>query len=391
MAAPSGRWAAAVVVPADFLNALAAHGIGEGVVAPPFRNIFSMPMLGPIELSVAMTIVSVSFEMRAGDGDRLRATVRAHGEIDFHGDVPMVMDMPAAVVAGEVLVEPVVELRPDGSFIAQLDLPGSELVDMTFEGFVGMESDVEAQAQMSQMLLAAVGGELFEGLAEALGPVGLELEPERGAVIADLGVAVGRADVSVYDGALEVGLPSIERLEGAARAVPVDGHCVGVGIASGALTALAVGLATEQLGATPFPFELDVSTSDAGVGGRLRSVRLTDSRLIPDLRTGIRTTVAPRLDGDEVVLELREAWLELPLVPDVVNRVNRWLGGVAARVPRALLGPVAVRLPARGEIPARPDSDVTMSMAVVDLQVDDAGVEVVVASDIDPHRQVTTR
>ena len=112
MAAPSGRWAAAVVVPADFLNALAAHGIGEGVVAPPFRNIFSMPMLGPIELSVSMTIVSVSFEMRAGDGDRLRATVRAHGDIEFHGDMPMAMDVPSAIVAGEVLVEPVVELRP---------------------------------------------------------------------------------------------------------------------------------------------------------------------------------------------------------------------------------------------------------------------------------------
>jgi hypothetical protein len=47
---------------------------------------------------------------------------------------------------------------------------------------------------------------------------------------------------------------------------------------------------------------------------------------------------------------------------------------------------LAVRFPATLEIPARPDSDVTMSMAVVDLQVDDAGVEAIVASDIEPGR-----
>jgi hypothetical protein len=134
------------------------------------------------------------------------------------------------------------------------------------------------------------------------------------------------------------------------------------------------------------PFEIDVATSERGVGGRVRSIRLTDSALLPDLRTGFRTTVEPRLEGDEVVLELREAWFELPLVPPAVNRFNRWLGGVVARVPQPFVGPLAVRFPARGEIPARPDSDVTMSMSVVDLQVDRAGVEAVVASDIDPHR-----
>jgi hypothetical protein len=332
-----------------------------------------------------MTITSVAFEMRSSDGDRLRATVRARGDITFHGDNPM-MELPAALVAGEVLVDPVVELRPDGSFVAQLDLPGAELIAMTFEGFAGLESDNEAQAQMSQMLLSAVGGELFEGLAEGLGTVGLELEPERGAVIAELGVAVGRADVSVYDGTVELGLRSVDTLEGEARAVPVDGHQVGVGVASGALAAFAVGALSDRLGAAALPFEIDVSTSGDGVGGRIRSVRLTESALLPDLRTGIRTTVAPRLDGDDVVLELRAAWFELPIVPSVVNRWNRWLGGVVARAPEAFRGPLAVRFPATLEIPARPDSDVTMSMAVVDLQVDDAGVEAIVASDIEPGR-----
>ena len=385
MAPRTGRWAAAVVVPAEFLNALAAHGTGEGVVAPPLRNTFSLPMMGPVELTVAMTIVGVSFEMRAGDGGRLRATVRARGDITFHGDAPM-MEMPAALVAGEVLVDPVVELRPDGSFVAQLDLPGSELVSMTFEGFDGVESDTDAQAQLSQMLLAAVGDDLFGGLADNLGTVGLELEPERGALVAELGVATGPADIAVHDGRIEVCLPSVDTLEGSATAVEVHGQRVGLGIASGALSVLAAGLVSDRLGASRLPFEFDVVTSERGVGGRVRNTRLTESPLLPDLRTAIRYTVDPRLDGDAIELALREAWFELPLVPGAVNRFNRWLGGVVAQAPRPLLGPLAVRVPARGEIPARPDSDVTMSMAVVELRTDAAGVEAVVASDIDPHR-----
>jgi hypothetical protein len=385
MAPRTGRWAAAVVVPAEFLNALAAHGIGAGVEVPPLRNTFSLPMMGPVELTVAMTIVGVHFEMRATDGHRLRATVRASGDMTFHGDAPMA-ELPAALVAGEVLVDPVVELRPDGSFVAQLDLPGSELVGMTFEGFAGLESDSDAQAQLSQMLFAAVGGDLFEGLAENLGTVGLELDPTEGALLRELGVADGPAHVVVRDGSIEVGLVSVETLEGAATAVEVHGQRVGLGVASGALSALAAGALSDRLGADRLPFEIEVATSDRGVGGRVRNTRLTDSRLLPDLRTGIRYTVEPRLDGDTIELALREAWLELPLVPSAVNRFNRWLGGIAARAPQPLVGPLAVRIPARGEIPARPDSDVTMSMAVVELHVDGDGVEAVIASDIDPHR-----
>ena len=74
-------------------------------------------------------------------------------------------------------------------------------------------------------------------------------------------------------------------------------------------------------------------------------------------------------------------------MPSVVNRFNRWLGGVVARAPQPFIGPLAVRFPASVEIPARPDSDVTMSMSVVDLQVDDDGVELIVAYDIDTHRR----
>lgn len=383
MAAQNRRWAVALAIPAEFLNTLAAHGIGEGVEVPELRDVVQLPMMGPMELRVAMTIVGVSFQMRSGDGGRLRATVRAAASIEILGDTPMMM-LPGLVrVSGEVLVEPIVELRADGSFAAYLDLPNSELIATHFDGVDGVEADADAAAQMGQMLFATVGGDLFGGLADNLGTLGLELAPEEGVVIAELGVAPGRADVKVRSGSVEVGLPAADHLDGAASIVEVHGPCVGVGVASGAIAALATALAQQQTGLSHLPFELDVTTSDHQVGGRVRSTRLVNSTLLPDLRPGVSYAVEPRLVDDHVELVLRAAWFELPLVPGAVNRLNRWMGGLATRALSPLVGPIAVRLPASAELPARPDSDVTMSVAVRSIHVEPEGVGAVVAADID--------
>ncbi len=383
MAASTRRRAVVLTVPAEFLNTLAAHGIGEGVDVPELRDIVQLPMMGPMELRVAMTIVGVSFEMRSGDGGRLRATVRAAASIEILGDTPMMM-LPGLVrVSGEVLVEPVVELRSDGSFVAYLDLPNSELVATNFDGIDGIEADADAAAQMGQMLFATVGGDLFGGLADNLGTVGLELTPEEGAIVAELGVAVGKAEIRVRSGSVEVGLPAVEHLEGEASPIAVHGPCVGVGIASGAISALATNLLQQRAGLDHLPFEFDVRTAERELGGRLRSTRLVESSLIPDLRPGVSYAVEPRLAGDHVELVVQAAWLELPLVPGPVNRLNRWLGGLATRVVAPIVGPLTLRLPARAEVPARPDSDVKMSIAVRSLRVDDAGVQVIVAADLD--------
>jgi hypothetical protein len=70
------------------------------------------------------------------------------------------------------------------------------------------------------------------------------------------------------------------------------------------------------------------------------------------------------------------------LVPPVVNQFNRWLGGVAARVPEQLVGPLAIRLPATVQVPVRPDSDQTMAITVAGLKMIDGGVEVVLETDL---------
>jgi hypothetical protein len=375
------RHAVALVVPEELLNRLAARGVGDGIAAPVLRNTFHLPMMGPLEMSVWMTIVGVSFEMRAGDGGRLRATVRATGALELHGDTPMPPMPGLARVAGEVLVDPTVERRPDGSFVAQLDLPGSELVGMTFEGFDGIESDSDAQAQMSQMLFGALGGELFEGLAQALGPVGIDLSPEQADRLDAIGVARAPAVVRVLSGRMEVGLPAESGLEGDAPSVRVDGARVGVGVASGALSGLMAQLAADRWTGT-LPFELDAAVVERSVDGRIRSTRLVESPLLPDLRPGLRYRVEPRLLGDQLELVLRGAWLELPLVPPVVNQFNRWLGSVAARLPEQFTGPLAIRLPSRVEVPVRPGSDQTMAVAVAGLKMIDGGVEVVIETDL---------
>lgn len=366
----AAHWALSVVVSEEFLNTLARNGVGDGIEAAELRRTFDLPLLGALDLSVRMCIVEVTFQMLEEHGDRLFASIRATGEVSFHGDAPM--SMPGlARVRGDVLVRPRVEYRPDGTFVALLDLAGSELVAMAFEGIDGLESTADAQEMMGQMLFAAVGGELFEGLAQQMGSIGIELEPERGRVFGELGAQPAPADVAVHQGVMTVGLPAVPGLEGRAMAERVSGHRVGVGVAAGALSALANQLAADAVGA-PLPFEFDVIARDDRVGARIRNQRLVDTPLLPDLRPGLRSTVRPRLVGDRLELSLREAWVELPLVPPVVNRLNRLLGGVAS------LAPLSVSIPAHGSIPVRPDSDVRLDLSIVDLEVERDGVAFVV-------------
>lgn len=364
------RWALSVVITDEFLNTFAVNGIGEGVEVAEFVQTFHVPMLGAVELAVGMSIVGVEFRMRAGDEDRLHATVSAAGHVRILGEVPMDLPGPARV-RGEVLVPPIVRLDPDGTFTAVLDLPSSELVAMHFDGVDGLEGDAAAQAQMGEMLFATLGGELFAALAQQMGPVGLVLGPEQGRVLDELGVRPGPAELEVADGHLTVGLRAVPHLHGHAEVERVVGRRLRVGVAAGALSALVARLAEDTLG-VPLPVELDVSARERRVGTSVRNPRLVDSPLVPDLRLDLRTTIRPRLVGDEVEFSLREAWVELPLVPDPVNRISRWFGGLAARAP------LHVRMPARTTVPVRPDSDRRMDVSISGLDVGDDGVTLIV-------------
>lgn len=369
------HWAVSIAVADEFLNRLAVSGLGDGLEVATFRQAFSVPMMGEIDLSVDMTITAVEFSMRSEAAGRLHVTVSASGVIEFHGDTPMVALPGAARVRGEVLVTPRVGLRHDGTFVAQLDLPGSELVAVHFDGIDGMTADADAQAMMGQLLFAAVGGELFEGLARQLGPVGLELDADTASVLAEAGVAAGEADVVVEDGVMLVGLPAAGDLGGHARVTGPDGTRIGVAVAGGSLGPLVRRVAAASLG-VDLPLDIEIDTTHRRVASRVRNRRLIRSALVPDLRAAVRTTVRPRLVGDRLELSVREAWLELPLVPSVVNDVNRFLGGAASRAPLSLSVPASVTLP------VRPGSDATFRLSLGELTVDDHGVSLEVDAEL---------
>ena len=370
--APGPAWALSLTVPEVFLDELAHAAVGDGIEVAAFRNVFQLPMMGPLELAVSMTITEVSFAMRSEHPDALLATVRASGRVEVLGDSPMPVLPGVARVRGDVLVQPVVELREDGTFRAVLDLPAGKLVAMELEGIDGLEADADAQRQLSQMLFAAVGGELFEGLAANLGQVGIDLDAEQAELVRRLGVRVGPADLAVHDGRLVLGLPAADGLVGRAEEVAVRGCAFGVGLSSTALEVLTVAAAASQLPGV-LPVEVDLETSARRVGARVRSTRLVGSPFLPDLRSALRTTLRPRLVGDRIEVSLREAWVELPsLVPDVVNRFNRFVGGAVSRAQ------LSVELPASVTLPARPGSDREVELTVTDLDVDAGGVSAVV-------------
>lgn len=369
MSRPTGSvWAASIVVPQEFLNGLARSGIGEGLETERFSNTFQLPMMGPVILNVGMTITGVTFEMRAEHPDRLCATIHAAGSVAFGGENPMPGLPGVARVRGDVLVAPVVELHEDGTFRAGLDVAGSELIAVKLEGIDGLDHDAVAQTQMSEMLFAAVGGELFGGLADQLGMVGIDLDAESSLPIVELGVRRGPAVIRVEDGRLVIGLVGVDGLDGHADIVDVTGHRVGVGLASESLSVLCARIASDAIGG-PLPWELGVDTSDRRLGARVRSPRLVDSERLPDLRSSLRVTLRPRLVGSEIEIGVREAWIEFPsIIPPVINRLNRWVGGVAARAP------LTVRVPATAELPVRPGSDTLMEVVVTAIDVADHGV-----------------
>jgi len=364
------HWALSAVISEQFLNALSRAGLRDGMHVEAFRQTFFVPMMGPVELSVALSITAVEFQMRAADRGRLRATVSAAGSVTMLGDHPMELPGPARV-RGEVLVRPKVRVGRDGSFSALLDLAGSQLVATHFDGVDGVESDADALAQMGQMLFAAVGGELFEAMAGQLGEVGLELDADTAGVLTAVGCRAGAGSVKIQDGRMVVGLRALDGLDGHAATAGAPGPTLGIGLASGALSALTARLVQARLGVA-LPVELDVNARGRRVGTSLKNRRLVDSPRLPDLRASWRTTLRPRLVDGHIEIGLRESWLELPFVPDPVNQLSRWLGGAASRAP------LSIRVPATADLPVRPDSEHRLTVSVSRLEVADTGIGLVV-------------
>ena len=387
----SRTWALCASVTQDLLNDLVLFAVGEGVELAPLEQHINLPAMGEVQLRLALTITGGSFELRGDDGGRARVVITADGDvsvrsIDYEGDVlesaPMAMPAPPAPipVRVEALVEPYLELRDDHTVSVGLDLSRAELVSLTVDASAPVPAGVDPMVwtgitQMTGMMFGTMGDGLFASLGEHVGSVGMDLGPDIGILLHDLGVDHGRADARVSSGVLTFGLRAHDGVVGRAVPVPISGKRLGVGLASSGVDRLAHQLLERAIGDLPLPFELEVDLGEQQVGGTLRQTRLLSERF-PDLRGAVRTEVRPRLVRGRLELTVQAAWVELPsFLPSVFNDISRRVGGLLA------LAPLRFRFPATVAVPIVPGSDDTLPVRVDDLRVTAEGAGIALALD----------
>jgi len=386
------KWAVCAAVTQEMLNDLVLFAVGAGVALDPVETDVALPALGDVRLKVALTITGGAFDLRADDGGRVRAVVTASGQVEakalgFDGDASSILPSgPVPIpVRVEALVDPVIELRDDFTMQLGLAVQGGELVGVTVDADApapdGMDPNTWApMTQMVNMLFQSMGTQLWAGLGEHVGVVGTEVGSDVGAILADLGVAVGRAEVHVASGLLTVGLPATDEVVGRAAPVPVSGKRVALSLADSGVHRLAALLIPMALGSAPMPFEIEVDLGDQTVKGTVRQTRILSSS-VPDLRLSLRTDIRPRLVGGRLELSLQAAWVELPtlggLAPftGLINDVSRRVGGLASLAPLQLKFPAVIQVPIGTVQPdGTPD---TIGIAVDDLRVTGDGLGVV--------------
>jgi hypothetical protein len=374
------------------LNDLVLFAVGAGVPLDPVETDVALPALGDVRLKVALTITGGTFDLRADDGGRVRVVVSASGEVEakalgFDGDASSILPSgPVPIpVRVEALVDPVLELRDDFTMQVGLAVQGGELIGVTVDADApapeGMDPSTWApMTQMVNMLFMSMGTQLWAGLGEHVGVVGTEVGADVGAILADLGVAVGRAEVHVASGLLTVGLPATDDVVGRAAPVPVSGKRVALSLADSGVHRLAALLIPLALGPAPMPFEIEVNLGDQTVKGTVRQTRIL-SESIPDLRLSLRTDIRPRLVGGRLELSLQAAWVELPALgglaafTGLINDVSRRVGGLASLAPLQLKFPAVIQVPIGTSQPdGTPD---TIGIAVDDLRVTGDGLGVV--------------
>ncbi len=365
------------------LNDIVLMGIGEGVSLEPVEREINLPAMGEVRLRLALTVTGVTFECRAEDDGRARVTVHGDGDVsargtDYEGDTAtgaaIGMPAPPAPLPVELtaLCRPFIEVADDLEVSFGLHLTDAELVSLDVnragEPPEGVDPDAWAGIlNMTSMMFSSVGDDLFAGLGEAVGTVGLDLGADLGAALVDLGVSPGPGDAHVSSGVLSVGLPAGEAVEGRAVPVPIAGHRAAVSLAASGVNKLALSAFERALGGLPMPFEIDLDLADRRVGALLRQPRLVSDRF-PDLRSTVHTDVSLRLTGGRLEVGLAAAWLELPsVVPSFVNDFNRRVGELWS------MTPVRFKLPKRLEVPIG-DGDDRIGVTIDDLRVDSSGV-----------------
>lgn len=383
------RWAVCASITDELLNDLAMIGLGDGISMEPVEQEINLPAMGEVRLRLALTITGVTFDLRADDGGRARITVTGSGDVsikgsDYEGDTldsaAVGMPTPPAPLPVELvaLADPYFEFRDDHTLSVGLDLREAELVSLDVDQGAELPDGVESDAwagvlQMTSMMFNMMGHELFAGLGEAVGSVGLDLGDDVGMVLADLGVDHGVADTTVGSGVLSIGLPATDETVGRAMPVPVAGRRLGVSLARSGIDQLADQLLGRVVGGMPLPFEVELDLGERRVGGGIRQPRVISERF-PDLRSTMRTEVAVRLARGRLELAVKAAWVEWPsFVPSFVNTLNRRLGGLVS------MAPLRFKFPATLQVPLVPGADDTLGVRVDDLRVSPDGVGIALA------------
>lgn len=380
------RWAIWAAVTEDLLNDIVAMGLGEGVPLERVEQQITLPAMGEVTLGLALTVTGVGFECRGGDAGRARVSVSGLGEVsvagsDYEGDRisgPAVgmptppAPLPVRLVA---LCDPYIRVHDDHRVSFGLDLRGAEMVSLDVDRDAPLPDGVDEDAwngilQMTSMMFSSVGHDLFAGLGETVGDVGLDLGSDVGTVLVDLGVDPGEGDAHVSSGILSFGLPASERVRGRAIPVPISGHRAALSLATSGVDHMAGQLLESALGDLPAPVEIDIDLQDRRIAAGVRQPRVVSDRF-PDLRSTMHTDVAVRLRGGRLEVALASAWVELPsVVPSFVNDFNRRLGELWS------MAPIRYRLPKRLEFPVGGSGGTRLGVHVDDLRVDTSGVGV---------------
>ena len=384
-------WAVCAAVTQEMLNDLVLFVVGDGVALDPVETDVALPGMGDIRLKVGLTINGGSFDLHSDDGGRVRATATAAGQVDatalgFDGSsAPVASMLPAGPVQipvrVEALVDPVVELKEDLTVTVGLSVHGGQLVGVTVDDDAPAPEGVDPDAwagmtQMFNMLFATMGEQLWEALGEHVGVVGNDAGEDVGAVLSELGVVPGRAEIRVTTGLLTIGLPGDVTQIGRASPVPVAGSRIAVSLAQTGVHRLAAMLLPLVAGGRPLPFEIEVDLGDQRVRGTIRQTRILSDR-VPDLRMSLRTDLSPRLTGGRLEIALRAAWVELPsLFPSFVNDLSRQVGSRASLAPLKMRFPAVIQVPV-GAPPEGGESE-TVGIQVDDLRVTSDGVGIVV-------------
>lgn len=369
---PAGGSALTLALTDELLSHLMVRLVGGGIAVPHISTEADVPLLGPSNVDIDLTITGGRARVDEGDMGRIRVEVDAAAILALESTKGMTLPPQDLGLLVTVLVAPTFERVGDGLRLG-LDIPGSELVGVDLRGADGQGLGGE---QMGQMIGAQMGDGMFDAVRSSM------FDAEReilglGTLLDGLGVAEGPPVITAGDGHLIVALPAIDKGRPGAPVPQPRGTTVGIGATSAGLAGIVTQAVAGRLGALPVPFELDMQSRDGQLVSRVRNAPLLPEffpGVIPDVRAAARLAVEPRLGDGRLRLAVSGAWMESPLVPRPLNRLSRALGGAAG------LLPLGVSVPSRGSVDL-PIGDASVDVSAEHLHVVPGGVAVGIVVD----------